>query len=212
MKRKIFIIICLFMILIPRNIVAQDTITVEELENIEEAGTYFVRIYTQDLEGNTISKVVAVTITFARTMIDKGEGIDARDFRLTQEEFDEMNEAKWVQKANAHAWIVETGDVVPVKFVRLETVVEGMNYRAYFKTEKGLETFAFVQIVDEDGIASSLKPLFINPSSTVTSRYNLQVLSGLIALLLLPIIIVMLIYFVLWKRIKLIYELLVEEE
>ncbi len=212
MMRKFVVIVVLLFGLMVTPLSARTVITLDELKEVETAGTYFVEIYTNDLQGNRVSKVVSVTVKFPRTVVSIGQGIDATDLRISKQMFDQMDEKSWIEQAKAHAWLIETGESIPVIQSRVESIGNGQ-FRVYFKTGSGVETFSFVQVVDQEVISDTLKPVFINPTTKeVFKQFNLQMLTGLFILILMPILFLLLIYFVFWKRIRAIYTLLTKKK
>lgn len=168
-----------------------EPITVDELKNVKEAGTYPVVMYTLDQNGNEVKEVVMITIKHPHTIINGSEAIDADDLRMTWDEYEKKNVEEWKVVSRAKAWNTLTGEAIDITDVQIKSIVEGQSYSIQFATSSGTTTSSQVTIV-KDPIDSSLfdslkaKPLdkediFRNVGLTVAilAFFPVFVLSGL---------------------------------
>lgn len=140
-----------------------EPITVDELKDVKEAGTYPVEMYTYDQNGQAVKEVVMITIKHPHTIINGNEAIDADDLRMTWNDFEKMNDDEWKVQANAKAWNTLTGDEVEVVVVDVELVVESQSYKVYFQTSLGTKTSIEVTIVKEPIDAESFNEMKVKP-------------------------------------------------
>lgn len=124
-----------------------EPITVDELKNVKEAGTYPVEMYTYDQNGQVVKEVVMITIKHPHTKINGDEAIDANDLRMTWDDFVKMKEEDWQVQSNAKAWSTLTGDAIEIVSTHIETVVESQSYMINFTTSAGTSTSSQVTIV-----------------------------------------------------------------
>lgn len=113
---------------------------VVEPESIEEAGTYFVELYVINEEGNKESKIIKLTIRFPNTILNEvnGEGIDAHDIQLVNQDITLLTNEDFIHLSNAHAWSLETGKKVEIVNVTFKSSsFSGADYDITFQTEKG---------------------------------------------------------------------------
>ncbi len=113
-------------------------------EVYESSGTYMVEIESVASDGTVLSKYVPVTIVnpTGKTNQENEEGIDARNFRISEDEIEKLEDVSWtIEKSRAYAWRLSDGKRVPIVSSRVE-VVEDKNYDflVWFSTEKGTTT------------------------------------------------------------------------
>lgn len=125
---------------------------VVEPESIEEAGTYFVELYVINEEGNKESKIIKLTIRFPNTVLNEvnGEGIDAHDIQLVNQDITSLTDEDYIHLSGAHAWDLETGKRVAITTVVFKTSkFSGADYDVTFQTEKGTSITIQLYLFDE---------------------------------------------------------------
>lgn len=140
-----------------------EPITVDELKDVKEAGTYPVVMYTIDQNGNEVKEVVMITIKHPRTVINGNEAIDADDLRMTWEEFEKMDYEAWKVESHAKAWNTQSGEAIDIVDVQVKPVVESQSYGVAFTTGTGTTTSIQVTIVKDPIDAASFDSLKAQP-------------------------------------------------
>lgn len=115
--------------------------TVEEIEVIEEAGTYPVRIsYTNSETGVTVEDIIYLTVSHQRTIVNETlqEAIDAHDIEIKKGYFDKLSDQELMYLTNAKAWQLQNGQKIEIKNVdRDEKNADINRYKVTFSTEQG---------------------------------------------------------------------------
>lgn len=191
--------------------------TPSEVATIEKAGSYPVRISTENGEGELVEKIIMVTVTYPKTVIHNtlGEGIDGSDFRITAEEDPyKMNIEDLKRRAKVSAWRLEDGVAIPV----VSATVSGAagNYSVTFATEKGTQVtvqavYGEVDLLKEP---SFLYTYYNDEESMREQRVQFrQYFATFFGLLILfPILIIAIILYMYHKKTKEIRELLYPKE
>lgn len=214
MKRVVWILIaCVFFsclsFFIPSTMEAK-VYTKEEISTIEEAGTYPVRVYTKDEKGNDIESIFYVTLTFPNTVVSKanGEGIDASDFEVKKGKT--LTDQEVIDFANARAWSLGDGSEIPItKVVRNER--DGTLSEVSFMTEKGTTvTVKEIETVGES-LFTNEEFMYLHTGSMKMVWENLgfsQLTLLIIILLVCPVLLVSILFFLLQQKINRIKRLL----
>lgn len=178
--------------------------TQEEIETVNEAGTYPVRLYVKDAEGKPVESTFNVTLTFPNTVTSKanGEGIDASDFEVKKGELEELTDQGLIERANAKAWSLGDGSPIPiVQVIRSGTDVHSIS----FLTEKGT-TVAVQGIVSSTGSLfsdESFMYLHMGTSGSGWEDFSFFYLTFVIIILLVcPILLISILFFLLQRKIN----------
>ncbi|MFV0392854.1 MAG: hypothetical protein ACK5LC_00440 [Coprobacillaceae bacterium] len=190
-----------------RFVSGEETISEEELSNVSKAGTYDVQIDAYDDNGKKYSKVVKVIVTFPNSVInyDNQEGIDATDIKIDKtEDIMSFSNQDLVDKANAHAWDLQTGEKVEIDSVKIDTQNKT---HVTFATKKGTEIT--VNCISGVEVLTTQNSLY-NYVLVDESRQEIWVDFGIFILLLmfLPILLFTIIYLLLQRKIKQIKQVL----
>lgn len=84
------------------------------ITDIQEPGTYYVKVSTTNSNGELVSTLVKTVITSDNTIIIANEAIDAHDFQVGIGEVSSMGIDAIIRKSKAKAWNVETGARIPI--------------------------------------------------------------------------------------------------
>lgn len=125
--------------------------TTENPEDVEESGTYFFKVSAETENGETISKVIAVTLLNYTGEINETnqEGIDARNIRIQTQDVENLDDVEWVvQKSFAYAWSTKTGDRIPIVSVSF-TKINNRLYYVDLSTDKGTTKRIKAYITDD---------------------------------------------------------------
>lgn len=151
--RRLLLITSLLMLLLGVSAYAEEEVNiVDDPTTIKDSGTYIVEIESVASDGTVLTKKIPVTILnpTGRTNQENGEGIDARNFRITKEEIDDLSNIAWVvQRSRAYAWSLASGiriDIVSSTFEKVSN--EPYQYLVWLSTEKGTSTSVKVFIHD----------------------------------------------------------------
>lgn len=152
MKRKWLLGIVVLFHFLMMNVVSVSAEEIDVIEEIEEAGTYFIEVATKEGTGNEIVKVVRMNVLFPKTVIsiENQEGIDAHDITIEKNKITTLASDELIALAGAHAWSLVDGRKIPIKHIVLEKAVEkGVDYTITFSTEKGTSTTIKVYEVEQ---------------------------------------------------------------
>lgn len=171
----------------------KEPISQEELQYLEEAGTYPVRLQIQDGRV-TEERIVYVTVTFPRTIVSEvyQEAIDAYDFELAQATIDELSNEQLIALARAHAWSTYDGHAIAITDVQVSGSASG--YLVSFATELGTSITVNARVVPEVIFADAKS--YYYSGFGLLQEYTFLIVTFLIILfLVLPIIFLTLLYF-----------------
>ena len=178
-------------------------LTVDELGEIDKAGTYRVKVYTLDKEGREVEGYAMVTVTFPYTVIseENQEGIDAQDIKLTDtEQIQDLSAEELIAWGQAHAWSLSDG--MPVTIAEVSVEAEEGFYEVLYSTEKGtsVKVKAFHGIVLFDRTESLYH---YTPTSIETSDLYYKYLTRFLTLLLvIPVLMLIVIYWMTNRKAK----------
>lgn len=216
-KRGFLFLIAAFLVplvLIPGGFIygAETVLTQEELSQVKEAGTYKVRAFVETDSG-PVEKVINVTITYTGTVISEniGEGIDASDFKVKPGVMGTLSDEDLIASAKAHAWSLKTGESVPVKVVSKDdgTKREGF-YSVTFGTDEGAQVT--VSAVIGNSVFTRMDYMQFRETNIKDSSltYVLHLLFSF--LFLLPILLILLSYYMINRQMKKVRKALFKEE
>ena len=152
MKRRWLLGILMLFSLFMMNFISVNAEEIDVIEEIEEAGTYFIEVATKDSTGNEIVKVIRMNVLFPKTVIsvENQEGIDAHDITIEKNKITTLASDELIVLAGAHAWSTVDGRRIPIKHIVLEEAMEkGVDYIITFSTEKGTSTTIKVYEVEQ---------------------------------------------------------------
>ncbi|TLG72962.1 hypothetical protein [Culicoidibacter larvae] len=171
----------------------KEPISQEELQYVEEAGTYAVRLQIRD--GNvTEERIIYVTVTFPRTIVSEvyQEAIDAYDFELTNADIGELSEVQLIALARAHAWSTYDGHEIAIASVRTSNSASG--YLVSFATELGTSITVNARVVPE--VIFDDAKSYYSSGFGVLQEYTFVVVTVLIILfLVVPLVLITILYF-----------------
>ena len=168
----------------------EETEIVEDLDSIDESGTYFFEVYSYDENGKPFSEILKVTITYPNTILNREEreGIDAQDVKVEKGTITNLSNQELITLANAHAWDLDTGKLIEIETVTLSKVNDySADYTIVFSTAKG--TSIQVNAYEFEEVHLLLKNNTTKTSS-IWNSYLRSLSVVLILLIVIPIILV----------------------
>ncbi|MFV0480209.1 MAG: hypothetical protein ACK5LZ_06560 [Anaerorhabdus sp.] len=141
MKRIVFVVWMLLLFFTPLVRAQEDDgDSGKDYETITESGTYLFEVESVAPDGTVQTVIVPVTIINSTGKVDEelGEGIDARNFRISNEELSCLEELSCViEHSAAYAWDTTTGEKVSIVSVRSEISDGSGDTFVWLSTDKG---------------------------------------------------------------------------
>ena len=183
-------------------------------ENIEtsKAGTYPIKVTYIDETGRQHTKTAYMTVTKSKTTINRevGEAIDAHDIITTADPLT-LTKDQLITQAAAHAWRLENGEQLPITTVTTTMLDNTIKlYQVIFQTANG--TTATIQLLQTDTTNIITQAETYTYFDTGDEGLQTTLIISLSSLVLLPILILVFVFWLVQKKQKKLLGLLYEEQ
>ncbi|QIK69182.1 hypothetical protein G7062_02270 [Erysipelothrix sp. HDW6C] len=177
-----------------------EEITEKSSSTGKRAGSYYVEFYSTDFNGKKIIKSVRLMIELPNTIVNKsyGEGIDAADLRLSIGATEQLTHQQLVEFSGAHAWDIESGQEIPIDRVVVTKQTDN-HYKVDYFTKKGTSTRT--TILESAKVDFAWDDMVVNPNTYYLINNGLISLT-VFAVVLVPLVIALIVFIQLGRRIK----------